>query len=520
MLRTLRYLPVLILLLVFTGDLTDAQRRFPRKPKPPNQGQAGDWYNLGPIGGKAGLERSPGLGAKSGLSVKSVYQGAPGELAGLRPGDIIVGAPKSFGGNAYHELAKAIEAAETQKKAKKALVKLTVLRDGKQTRLEVKLPHYGADAKKFPAGKMRDKIIDQATAWLAKQQQSNGAWRCKLSAKNGRVVMTSLCGLALMASGSTAARGKYATNVKKAAASVAANVGKKSGLGASQGAGNWNQNNWGLGYGGIFLSEVQKASPQPGLKDKLIWIRDQILANQEKSGGWAHGPGGPNALNYLELEIVSNCCIAALGGIKANGIEVDDAKLQKALDYVQKCSRGGGVGYSTRRGQVGQGDVGRTGGAVVAFGACGRADHPYYKSMVGFMKANLRKIAGGHVSPTMHHLSAAAGCYREGKSTWAAYWKAQRQECTMLRNPDGTFDARPTSESQQMGRNTDQSLGLVWSTSHWIIILCLEKDRLPVLMGKSGKPAKKKPKKVVTGEKKEKKKKKKEKPDMDKILEE
>jgi hypothetical protein len=42
------------------------------------------------------------------------------------------------------------------------------------------------------------------------------------------------------------------------------------------------------------------------VKDRLFEVAKKLEANQEASGGWAHGPGGPNALGYLELEIVGN----------------------------------------------------------------------------------------------------------------------------------------------------------------------------------------------------------------------
>lgn len=471
------------------------------------QGSGADLYNLGPIGGKAAMTTTP----KAGLDVKELVAKAPGEVGGLKEGDLIIGAPNPFKADAYHELGAAIELAEQAKKDKDAVVELRVLRGGKEVTVKVNVPAYGPEAKKFPAGKMRDAVVAKALEYLSKQQQGDGGWECHLSGENGRVVMTSLCGMAMLAAGNTAAKGDYRTNVKKAADFVAANIGKESEFGAMGGNGaNWNQTNWGLGYGGMFLAEVQAASPLPQLKEKLTWVRDQILTNMEATGGFAHGPGGPNALNYLELEIVSNYCIAALGGAMANGLEVDKTKLEKALAYIQACGGGkGGVGYSTRQGQVGWGDPGRTGGAIMAFGAVGRADHPYYRPMVGFLAGNLREIIDGHVSPTMHHLSAASACWREGGKTWDAYWEAQRNECTMLRNPDGTFTGRPTKESAQMGRNNDLDLGTVWNTAHWMIILCLEKDNLPVWFGKSGKKAakpepkeEKKPEtKPVTGEK-------------------
>lgn len=522
----------LTLVMAFAWPVTDAQGvpipgggRFPGGGRMPGgggqqpQGSEGDWYNLGPIGGKATMDGQT-------LKVENVFEDAPGAKAGLQVGDVITGAPAGFKRDAYHELGAAIEAAEAQKKAKNAVVKLSIQRGGKEQTLEVQVPEYGKDANDFPGGKMRDAIVDKSLEWLAKQQQGDGGWECHLSGENGRCVMTSLCGLAFMAAGNTAAKGTYKKNVENAAKFVMANIGKESAFGGGGGA-NWNQTNWGLGYGGIFLSEVQHASPMRGLDEKLKWVAETIIANMESSGGFAHGPGGPNALNYLELEIVSNYCVAALGGAKANGIDVDGKKIELMLEYIQKCGGGkGGVGYSTRQGQVGWGDPGRTGGAMMAFGAVGRDDHPYYKPMSAFLQANLRDIIDGHVSPTMHHLSAAAACYREGKKAWGAYWEAQRQECTMLRNPDCTFTGRPTKESAQMGRNNDLDLGTVWNTAHWVIILCLEKDNLPVWFGKSGKAKKPEPEPKepdpVTGKedkpKPEKKQPEKKKPDIDDIL--
>lgn len=485
-------------------------------------GSEGDWYNLGPIGGKATMEGQT-------LKVEKVTEDAPGAKAGLQVGDVITGAPKDFKRDAYHELGAAIEEAEAQRKAKSAIVTLTIQRGGRTQTLEVNVPEYGKDAKDFPGGKMRDAIVDQALEYLSKQQQGDGGWECHLSGENGRVVMTSLCGLAFIAAGNTASKGTYKKNVENAARFVMANIGKESAFaGMGGGGGNWNQTNWGLGYGGMFLAEVQNASPVRGVDEKLKWVAETILANMEETGGFAHGPGGPNALNYLELEIVSNYCVAALGGAMANGVEVDSKKIEKALDYIEKCGGGkGGVGYSHRQGQVGWGDPGRTGGAIMAFGAVGRDDHRYYKSMSAWLQANLNDIIDGHVSPTMHHLSAAAACYREGGKAWERYWEAQRQECTMLRNPDGTFTGRPTKESAQMGRNNDLDLGPVWNTSHWTIILCLEKDNLPVWFGKKGKPRnvkeeeKDEEKDPVTGKeetKKEDKEPEKKKPDYDDIL--
>lgn len=466
-----------------------------------------DLYNLGPIGGKAALQVPGGTSNKaaSAFIVKSVVKDGPADKAGIKATDIICGAlGKPFGGDAYVDLAKAIQATEAL--AKNAKLKLTVDRAGKGSEVEVTLTAFGKDAANFPGGKMRDKIVEDALVWLAKQQQGDGSWECQLSAENGKVCMTSLCGLAFMACGSTAEKGAYSSNVKKAVQFVLANIGVEREMGMGGGSGNWNQTNWGLGYGGIFLAQVQLVSPVNGIKEKLTWVRDTILKNMEETGGWAHGPGGPNALGYLELEIVSNYVLSALGGVQQCGIDVDKTKVDKALAYIQKCGGGKpGVGYSTRQGQVGWGDVGRTSGAINAFAALGRTDHAYYKPMVGFMLGNLGKIKDGHVSPMMHWLAAAIACRREGNKSWEAFWDAQREECTMLRMPDNTFTARPTDESATLGKNSDRDMGAIWCTAHWVIILGLEKDNLTIWLDKKAakpKPEVKKEAAPTTGDKK------------------
>lgn len=525
-----------VLMLSVAGLFVDAQRA-PRagsgKASAPAEKLA-DLYNLGPIGGRASLEMSPSRGVGSGLAIREIIEGAPGDKAGLRAGDIILGAPKDFGDNAYHELAEAIEAAEAERKAKSAVVKLTVKRGRNKKVVEVKVRHFGKDAKKFPAGKMRDTIVDESLAYLAKEQKDDGGWDIPLSGKNGRTVVTSLCGMAFLAAGHNSGSGKYKSVVLNAANFVMANAGEATTYGRSLGKGNWNQTNWGLGYGGLFLAEANKAKTIRGCKARLQEIADKICKNMESSGGFAHGPGGPNSLDYLELEIVSNYCVAALGGAIANGCDVKKGKIEAALSFIQKCGGGqGGVGYSPRKGQIGFGEPGRTGGAMMAFGAVKRSSHPYYKSMKKWLDNNLGNVVSGHVSPTMHHLSAAAASYREGGKTWDSYWENQRQECTMLRNPDSTFTARPTEESTKMGSNTDLALGTAWNTAHWTIILCLEEDNLPVWFGKAKKSSRSKSKKpekeekpVVTGkddkkskEEIEEEKRKKKKADMEKILE-
>ena len=63
------------------------------------------------------------------------------------------------------------------------------------------------------------------------------------------------------------------------------------------------------------------------------------------------------------------------------------------------------------------------------------------------------------------------------------FWKTMRHEFTMLISPDGTFAYRPTVDTQMLGMNLDRDMNACWTTSHWALLLCLEKTGVPLWMG-------------------------------------
>ena len=132
-------------------------------------------------------------------------------------------------------------------------------------------------------------------------------------------------------------------------------------VGFSEGA-NWNQENWGWVHAGIFLGELHHSSPDEAVAALLQRIVDALQENQETSGGFAHGPGGPNALGYVELNIMAGYVLGGLGLAQQAGCQIETKVVDRLLEYLQASSNGGGVGYSTKSGQKGQGNIGSTAG--------------------------------------------------------------------------------------------------------------------------------------------------------------
>jgi len=261
-------------------------------------------------------------------------------------------------------------------------------------------------------------MIEQSLGWLSDSQDSDGSWKTSLGGLNGKVAVTCVAGIALLASGSTHQSGTYAKQLEKAVGFILENGGKESeipGGEPKERGGNWNQVNWSLGYSGMFLGLAHRKCPDAKILERLRGLAAQIVKNQEGSGGWAHGPGGPNTLGYLELEIMSNYCLIALGLTRQAGVDVPQESVDRAVRYIWACSRGdGGVGYSTRAGQKGAGDPGRTAGAIMAFQSLKLTTHPFYRRMVRFSTQGLSGLYKGHVSPVMHFMAGGMAPHREG----------------------------------------------------------------------------------------------------------
>lgn len=429
-----------------------------------------DLHNLGPLGGKA----SPVTGglpedAKSGLSVAEVYKKGPASDAGLMLGDVIYGAgDKVFGVDAYLELADAIQKAEADPEAH--TVQLKVKRGDETLTLSATLAHYKDDSAR------RKAIRDGALKWLADQQDAKeGGFYSTMSPEVSQVVLTSLAGLCWLTDG---VKGDYESNIELAADFVMDKVGEQKHY-KKLGGKNNDQTHWSLGYGGIFLAQLVKDAEAAEFsrsklnkwRKKLRWISDRILKQAEDNGGFAHGPGGENILGYIHFEAMSNFCLAALGGIQAAGIDLEADKLEPLLKYVEDCQMpDGGIGYAADKKWFSE--VGRTANAMNAFASLGVSDRESYPKMQAYLEKNIAKAFDGHSTPTMHQLSVALACRRHGLMD--TYWEHHRREFTMVRNPDFSFAYRPTDETKRMGDNLDRNIGLVWTTTQWLLVSELE----------------------------------------------
>lgn len=465
-------------------------------------------FNMGLLGAKCGdaakpfkvpamaagrsqksIDRSGGDEGPEELRVDLLLPGGPAAEAGLKVGDVIVGAGgKSFKDGSLAAVARALLKAEAG--GGKGVVTLKVRRVGAKgvSKLQVAVPQGGKPAAKPTEGKARQAMIDAGLKWLAERQESGGGFRQTLSGANGAVVQTSLAGLAWLAGGSDLKAGPYKDNVDGAFRYVSGHLGRMgSRIGTSDAGGpSWDQSNWGYAHAAIFLGELYHRSPNDDVKQALLDCGKTLAERQEASGGWAHGPGGKNALGYLELNIVSGLALTGIGLAWQAGYDVPEDVMERAEEYLSKTGGGdGGVAYSGKDGQRGSGNIGRTAGSWLGFVNLGLAKNGWCRKMGKYVKRNAGALLDGHASLMQHVLLAGVAAHAQGGEARKRFWDAAQRDLVLARSPDGSFQPRPWYENPVGESNTDVTFGDVWTTASWTIVLACE----PVKGGRPGLPA-------------------------------
>lgn len=447
-----------------------------------------DLFNLGALGAKAwdadrpepssertsgkrsfegGKDNEPDVGPKR-LLVRALFGGGPAQKAGLQLGDVITGVDDAtFANGCFAPVAAALQRAESTD----GKLVLRVERNGKPLQLAVKPTKLGPFAKTPETGRMRQQLLDDALAWLGKRQVGGG-FPETLGGSNGAVVQTCLAGLAWIGGGSSLAKGKHKENLATAQQFVLRGLTLPNRM-AEAGGGNWDQTTWGYAHAAIFLGELQLAGGGKKPSADLQRIADTLCTRQEVSGGYGHGPGGKNALGYIELNILAGYVACGLSIAQQAGCKIDANVVDKLFGYTDESSgEDGGVGYATGEGQKGMGNIGRTAGMWLAARGLGRGEQPSTAKMGEYVRAHIADMMGGHASLQQHILLAGVAASAMGKEASDAYWSGGLQrDLTLARAPDGSLQPRPWHESLLMQSNTDVTCGEVWTTASWAIVL-------------------------------------------------
>lgn len=307
-----------------------------------------------------------------------------------------------------------------------------------------------------------EKSVEKGLDWLAARQSTQGHW----TANDGAypAAMTALAGMAFLCEGSTTTQGKYAKNVR-AAVDYLINKSRKNGLiGDPQSDDRYT---YGHGYSMMFLSQVlgeeEDLERRQELMDVLIKAVQFTGEAQTAAGGWGY-VSAKDGSNFDEGSTTITQ-VQGLRGCRNAGVPVPDKIIDKAVEYIRKCTLpDGGVQYSS---QGGGGRPAITAAAIACLFNAGEYDSEYVPKLLDYCKKNLSNIQNegfGHWHYA--HYYYAQVCYREGDKLWDAY----REK----------IFARIISEAAADGSWNQGYIGNVYTTAVNLTILQLELNALPI----------------------------------------
>jgi hypothetical protein len=317
-------------------------------------------------------------------------------------------------------------------------------------------------------GAVRDVDVDRAVAkgleWLAAHQSRLGHW----TAANDRypTSMTALAATALLCEGSTTTQGKYAGNINRAVEYLV-NRSRTNGLIGDPGRDD--RYTYGHGFSMLFLSQVLGEEEDAERREQLIDVLSRAVVftgrAQTKSGGW----GYVSAEDGHDFDEGSTTItqVQGLRGCRNAGIPVPKEIVDKAIDYIKKCTGpDGGVRYNLA-GVGGGGRAPITAAAIACLFNAGDYDSQYVPKLLDYCKRNLGNITNqgfGHWHYAHYYYSQVL--YREGGKDWDEY-----------RNK---MFSRIVSEAASDGSWNQGYIGTVYTTATNLIILQLPKATLPI----------------------------------------
>jgi len=309
-----------------------------------------------------------------------------------------------------------------------------------------------------------ERAIHKGLEFLARTQSRAGAWHAR--GTGYPTAMTSLAGLALMASGSTPTEGPYAANVRRAVNYVLGCANRNGLIARIEEDGGRPMH--GHGFAMLFLAEAYGMESEPELQRRIRRALQRAVRltarSQSRDGGWLYTPdanGDEGSVTVTQIQ--------GLRAARNAGIKVPKSTIDRAVAYIAKCANpDGGISYSLRN--RGSSRPAITAAAVATLYNAGEYDHPVAIKALNYLKTRLddpkqSRLWMGHAFYTL--LYASQAMYLSSEANWASFFPKRRDQLIKQQRDDGSW----------MGDHVGEAYG----TAIALLVLQLPYRYLPIL---------------------------------------
>lgn len=309
-----------------------------------------------------------------------------------------------------------------------------------------------------------DDAIVRALRFLAREQKPSGGWCIDPNVEASSA--TALAIMAFMGAGHTPGDGPYGDALLRGINYVITHQSASGLLSNTRSHGPMYEH----GICTLMLAEVSGMVPEsqgPAVRRSLEQAVHLILSSQSvkkaaiHAGGWRYQPSS----NDSDLS-VTGWQLLALRAAKDIGCDVPADNIDRAIDYVKKCSaRGGGFGYQPGAG----GTWVLSGTGILALQVCGQEDCAEVHRGAELMAVRPIKYSDAWFSYGIYYSTIAM--YKRGGQDWKN--ARPRLLGTLIVNQD-------QEGSWQNLNGNEMPFGRVYSTSMAVLALSVEYGYLPI----------------------------------------
>ncbi len=277
--------------------------------------------------------------------------------------------------------------------------------------------------------------------FLKGRQNADGSFGTGAYGRN--VAVTSLCGMAFLANGSSPGRGPFGTNLESAIRYVQSQASQSGFINHPESTNRGPM--YGHGFATLFLAETYGMALQRDLRKQLAQATALIIATQNEAGGWRYQPRRDDADVSVTV-----CQLMALRAARNAGVFVPHSTVDRAVAYVKDCQNQDG-GFTYRANDGGESEFPRSAAAVVALYSAGIYGGEELRQGLDYLMQFPPTVSGfGKTSYYFYgHYYAVQAMWQARGTYWSTWYPAIRDVLLQTQNQeDGAW---PSSISREFG---------------------------------------------------------------------
>ncbi len=310
-----------------------------------------------------------------------------------------------------------------------------------------------------------ERAIQRGLSYLAHTQNRDGSWRTAGGFGTFPVAMTSLAGLALMASGSTPVEGPYAVQVRRAVDYVVSQANPNGVIAAMD---EESRPMHGHGFAMLFLGQAYPMERDELRREHIRRVLQKAVAltgrAQSRYGGWLYTPDSGS-----DEGSVTVTQIQGLRSVRNAGIQVPRSIIERACKYIElSANPDGGIRY---RAEIqGESRPPITAAAVATLYNAGEYDNPVAKRCLVYLKnllahGNTSRVYMGHEFYALFYTAQAM--YLSSEANWKSFFPEVRDNLVARQAGDGSWEG--------------DGVGKTYGTAIAVMVLELPYHYLPIM---------------------------------------